>query len=133
MSINSWGCYILKPGNNSYSTLPMGTRNSPGASGRFGAAFMMVVTETSDLFHGNPVDNSLQQYFGHKISHPKYGEGRVLIGADGLPAVLIWLHVDDLFIHASSLAKLEATLDHIMHTTIRLGLIYHPSKTSPPS
>ena len=116
-----------------YATLPMGTRNSPGAFGRFGAAFLRVVMDTSDLFQGNPVDNSLQQYFCHKISNPKYGEGRVLIGADGLPAVLIWLHVDDLLIHASTLSKLEAALNHIMHTTVRLGLICHPSKTSPPS
>ena len=43
-----------------YRTLPMGTRNSPGASGRLGAAFIREVMETSDLFGGLPVDNSLQ-------------------------------------------------------------------------
>ena len=111
----------------------MGTRNSPGASGRFGAAFIRMVVDSSDLFQGKVFDNSLQQYFSKKINHPGYGEGRVLIGADGLPVVLIWLHVDDILIHACSLAKLEAALNHIMHITIRLGLICHPSKTSPPS
>ena len=86
----------------------MGTRNSPGASGRFGAAFLRMVIDTSDLFKGTAVDNSLQQYFSHKVYHPTYGEGRVLIGSDGLPVVLIWIHVDDILIHAPTLSKLEA-------------------------
>ena len=116
-----------------YRTLPMGTRNSPGASGRFGAAFLRTVMDSSDLFHGHPVDNSLQQYFSKSITHPTHGEGRVLIGSDGLPVVLIWIHVDDILIHAPTLRKLEAALNHIMATTVRLGLICHPSKTSPPA
>ena len=116
-----------------YGTLPMGTRNSPGASGRFGAAFIRLVMDTSELFHGTPVDNSLHGYFSQRIDHPLFGEGRVLIGPDGLPVVLLWLHVDDLLIHASTLGKLEAALDHILHTALKLGLICHPSKTSPPS
>ena len=70
-----------------YRTLPMGTRNSPGASGRFGASLVRLIVETSDLFKGTPMDNSIQQYFSKQIYHPKYGEGRVLFGSDGLPAV----------------------------------------------
>ena len=116
-----------------YNTFPMGTRNSPGASGRFGAAFLRTVMDTSELFHGTPTDNSFKQYFLKKTYHPSYGEGRILIGADGLPVVLIWIHVDDILIHAPTLSKLQRALDHIMHTTIRLGLICHPDKTSPPS
>ena len=116
-----------------YQTFPMGTRNSPGASGRFGAALLRIIMDISDLFSGTPSDNSLQQYFSHKISHPTYGEGRVLIGSDGLPAVLIWIHVDDILVHAPTLPKLEAALDHIMSVIIRLGLVCQPSKTSLPS
>ena len=116
-----------------YRTPPMGTRNSAGASGRFGVAFIRHVMETSDFFGGSPSDNSLQQYFSGTNSHPKFGEGRVLFGSDGLPAVLLWLHVDDIFIHAPTKSKLEAALDHILTTTVRLGLIYHRSKTDPPS
>ena len=41
--------------------------------------------------------------------------------------------MDDILIHSPTLSKLEAALDHILHTTLRLGLICHPSKTSPPS
>ena len=49
-------CYV-------YRTLPMGTRNSPGASGRFGAAFIRTIIETSDLFEGKAIDASVQQFF----------------------------------------------------------------------
>ena len=62
-----------------------------------------------------------------------YGEGRILFSSDGLPVVLIWMHVDDIFIHGPTLAKLEAALDHIMATAVQLGLICNPFKTSPPS
>ena len=117
-----------------YRTLPMGTRNSPGASGKFGAAFIRTVIETSDLFGGTPVDASIQQYFSNNgISHPTFGEGRVLLGPDGEPAVLLWLHVDDILIHASSLHKLEAAMAHIYNTILRLGLICKTDKTNPPS
>ena len=117
-----------------YRTLPMGTRNSPGASGKFGAAFIRIVIETSDLFNGQPLDASVQNYFVNGgVSHPVCGEGRVLIGPDGLPAVLLWLHVDDILIHAPSLAKLNAAMNHIYDTIVRLGLICKTIKTNPPS
>ena len=85
-----------------YCTLPMGARNSPEASGRFGVALIRLII---DLFGAHPVDNFIQQYFIKKVTHPTLGEGRVLIGKDGIPAILIWLHVDDLLIHASILKK----------------------------
>jgi hypothetical protein len=30
---------------------------------------------------------------------PKLGIGRLLIGSGGLPSCLIWIHVDDIFLH----------------------------------
>ena len=111
-----------------YRTLPMGTRNSPGASGRFGAALVRMVMETSDLFKGFPVDNSLQIYFTNKVHHPQYGEGQVLIDTDGLPVVLIWLHVDDLLLHAPTKFKLEAAMEHTLNTIVHLSLICHYAK-----
>ena len=53
---------LLHPDNKEpsiYRNLPMGTRNSPGAFDKFGAAFIRMVMDTSDLFHGTPIDNSL--------------------------------------------------------------------------
>ena len=116
-----------------YRTLPMETHNLPGASSRFGAALIRQAIETSKLFGGSPVDNSLQQYFSDKISHSKFGEDRVLFSPEGLSAVLLWLHVDDILIHTPNKSKLEAALTHILGTTIRLGIICHLSKTSSPS
>ena len=75
----------------------------------------------------------LQHYLIHKTCHPMLREGKVVIGPDGLLAGLLSFHVDDHVIHGSSLAKLEAALDHILNTTIRLGLICHPFKNLPPT
>ena len=44
---------------NIYKTFPMGTRNSPGASGRFGAAFLRIIMNSSDPVHGTPVNDPL--------------------------------------------------------------------------
>ena len=107
----------------------MGTRNSPGTSGRFGAAFIRVILDNTELFGGDPVDNFIQQYFVKKFSHPILGECRVLLGKDGLPAVLIWLHVDKILIYGSTLGKLEAALNYIMDMTVKLGLICQPCET----
>ena len=79
-----------------YDRLPMGTRNSPTASGRFGLSFVRYLLESSILFGGVSMDNSiLSQLLGQSFN-PALGEGRVLIGPDNLPSVLIWLHVDDI-------------------------------------
>ena len=45
--------------------------------------------DTSDLFTGEATDHTIQQYFSSTVSVPNYGEGRILIGADGLPVVLL--------------------------------------------
>ena len=76
---------------------------------------------------------SVQQYFALSISHPTYGEGRILIGPDGQPAVLAWLHVDDILIHAPALQNMEVAMSHIYNTILRLGLICKADKTNPPS
>ena len=49
-----------------------------------------------------------------------------MFGPDGLPAMLLWVHIDDILIHAPTKAKLEGALDHI-------ALICHLSKTDLPS
>ena len=116
-----------------YDTLPMGTRNSPGASGRFGAAFLRHIIEKFPIFQGEPVDNSVMAYFGKKVYHPEYGEGRILVGADGKPILLVWIHVDDIFLHGPTLAKLSEGLKLLLDTTVELGLICQSSKTVSPT
>lgn len=45
-----------------YDQLPMGTQNSPGAAGCFGAAFIHLVIDSSPILGGTPMDNSIQSY-----------------------------------------------------------------------
>ena len=116
-----------------YDTLPMGTRNSPGASGRFGAAFIRYLVDSFPIFKGNPVDNSPMAYFTKKVYHPEHGEGRVLVDSNGIPIVLIWMHVDDVLIHGPTLEKLIEALDLLLDTTVKFGLICQPSKTVAPT
>ena len=46
-----------------YDKFHMGTRNSPNAAGRFGAAFIRLVINSSPIFSGKQVNNSIQSYF----------------------------------------------------------------------
>ena len=116
-----------------FRLISMGNHNSPGASGKVWAALLRLIINTSDFFNGTSVGNSIHQYFSNKLLHPKFEESRVLFGTDRLPAVLLWLHVDDILIHTLTLGKLETALDLILQTIVRLGLICHCSKTDPPS
>jgi hypothetical protein len=64
---------------------------------------------------------------------PKLGIGRVLIGSDGLPAYLIWIHVDDIFLHGPTREKYTSALKKILDLTVFVGLICHPTKLKPPA
>ncbi|MGH7974468.1 MAG: hypothetical protein ACREBR_02985, partial [bacterium] len=113
-----------------YSRFPMGSANSPGASGRYGAAFLRLVMDTHYGFQGTPILNHM---LGSPNYNPDWGEGRVLIGRDGLPILLIWIHVDDVFLHGPTAEKLIDGLNHVMNVALRLGLICQAAKTKPPS
>jgi hypothetical protein len=55
---------------------------------------------------------------------PKLGIGRVLIGSDGLPVCLIWIHVDEIFLHGPTGAKCTSALKNILDLTVLVGLIF---------
>jgi hypothetical protein len=116
-----------------YSRFPMGSRNSPGASGRFGAALLRVIQDTSEDFQGHPAQNDFVSYIRERGYNPSLGTGRVLMGVDGEPSLLIWIHVDDIFLHGPTYEKVKRGLDHIMNVALRLGLICQPVKTKPPA
>jgi len=116
-----------------YDRFSMGTRNSPGGAGKFGASYIRSILDSSPVFQGRAYDNSLQTYFVRTVHHPQLGEGQLLIGSDGLPVVLIWLHVDDKLIHSPTHRKLIITLEVILLKALTLGLIYNNKKTVSPT
>jgi hypothetical protein len=56
---------------------------------------------------------------------------RILIGSDGLPACLIWIHVDDIFLHGPTCEKCTSALKKILDLTVLVGLICRPTKLKP--
>jgi hypothetical protein len=62
---------------------------------------------------------------------PKLGIGRVLIGSDGIPFCLIWIHVDEIFLHGPTRAKCTYALKKMLDLTVLVGLICHPTKLKP--
>lgn len=115
-----------------YATLPMGAGNSPGASARFGAVFLRLVTTTLPAFQGHPMRNDIASGFAGLGFDPGLGIGRILLGPDGLPACILWIHVDDLLVHGPTLAKCIAGLSQLLDLTVQLGFICQRAKTVPP-
>jgi hypothetical protein len=64
---------------------------------------------------------------------PRKGHGQVLVGEDGLPVALMWVMVDDYFIHAPTRKKCRQFLTAFMNNMVRLGFICQCVKTSPPA
>jgi hypothetical protein len=103
-----------------YSRLPMGASNSPGISGRYGAAFLWTVVENCEAFKGESIINNPLLGQGY---YPSLGEGRVLMGPYGKPGLIVWINVDDVFVYDPTRAKLIDGLNSLMDTAVRLGLI----------
>jgi hypothetical protein len=117
-----------------YATCPMGTRNSPGASGRFGNAFMRMLVEGCHLFQGTPRRNDFLCRLAGQPFDPGFGTaGRVEITKDGTPTCRSWIHVDDVLLHGTRTAEVDEALTHTMDLALELGLICQPTKTSPPA
>jgi hypothetical protein len=113
--------------------LPMGSSNSPAVSGRFGAAFLRFIFQEVEEMQGEVVINDWKVALEGDKFDPKLGVGRVLIGYDVLPACLIWIHVDDIFLHGPTREKCTSALKKILDLTVLVGLICHPNKLKPPT
>jgi hypothetical protein len=116
-----------------YTRLPMGSSNSPAISGRFGAAFLHLIFQEVEEMQGEVLINDWKVALEGYGFDPKLGIGRVLIGSDGLPVCLIWIHVDGIFLHGSTRAKCTFALKNILDLTVLVGLICHPTKLKPPA
>lgn len=118
-----------------YGGCPMGLRNSPGGTGRFGMSFIRYIIDTSDLFNrDNFESNTFANLFeGERVFCPERGEGRVFYSSDRSLSILIWLHIDDILMHGPTMAKVEEALTHIVTCAFYFGLIIQPVKVELPS
>jgi hypothetical protein len=116
-----------------YTRLPMGSSNYPEVSGRFGAAFLRLIFQEVEEMQGEVLINDWKVALEGDDFDPKLGIGRVLIGYDRLPACLIWIHVDDIFLQGPTRTKCTSALKKILDLTVLVGLISHPTKLKPPA
>jgi hypothetical protein len=117
-----------------YGGLPMGSGASPAIAGKFGAAFVRLLKERCPVFQGKPTNNTWwNQFLTGQACHPLWGLGMVLCGADGQPAALCWGHCDDFIIHAPTQTKCMQALHEFLDWTVRVGLLAHPKKLTPPA
>jgi hypothetical protein len=89
---------------------------------------LRTIVENCEAFSGEPI-----------LNHPLLGQnydatlvkGRVLIGPDGEPGVLVWINVNDVFVHGPTHEKLIGSLKYLTDTEVLLGLICQSVNTSP--
>jgi hypothetical protein len=111
----------------------MSSSNSPAVSGRFGAAFLRLIFQGVEEMQGEVVINDWKVALEGEEFDPKLRVGRVLIGSDRLPACLMLIHVDAIFLHGPTREKCTSALKKILDLTVLVGLIFHPTKLKPPA
>jgi hypothetical protein len=116
-----------------YCGLPMGSASSPAISCRITNGGMRTIRDREPVFQGKIHINTWATAMADGSYDPRKGHGRVLIGEDGLPAALIWVMVDDYFIHAPTKRKCQEAFSVFMNNMVRLGFICQCVKTSPPA
>jgi hypothetical protein len=116
-----------------YAGLPMGGGNSPAIACRLSNSAIRLLREQSPAFQGKVVENTWRKTLEGHAYRPEWGHGRVRIGADGLPACLIWGMVDDFQTHGPTKSKCGAGFSAFMDLTVQLGLICQRIKTCAPA
>jgi hypothetical protein len=116
-----------------YTRLHMGSSSSPAVSGWFGAGFLRLIFLEVVEMQGEVVIDDWKFALEGDEFDPKLGIGQVLIVYYGLPACLIWIHVDDIFLHGPTREKCTSTLKKILDLTVLVSLICHPTKLKPPA
>jgi hypothetical protein len=111
----------------------MSSPNSPAVSGRFGAAFLRLIFQEVEEMQGEVLINDWKVALEGDKFDPKLGIGRLLIGSYGLPACLIWIHVDEIFLNGPTREKCTSPLKKILELTVLVGRICHPTKLKPPT
>ena len=115
--------------------LPMGAGASPGVAGRMGAALERALCRRCPrLFDGEARENSWHSSFNGSECDGKRGHGFVpWAGEDGLPPVLVFVHVDDFKIHGPAHDKTCRGLTVFVDIALRAGFLFNPDKLLKPS
>jgi len=115
--------------------LPMGAGASPGVAGRTGAALERALCRRClRLFDGEARENSWHSSFNGSECDGKRGHGFVpWAGKDGLPPVLVFVHVDDFKIHGPACDKTCRGLTVFVDIALRAGFLFNPDKLLKPS
>jgi hypothetical protein len=117
-----------------YAGLPMGATNSLPIVCKINNLALQQLCEECELFSGTPEINTWSEALRMGSYERRNGHGRILIGSDGLPAVIIFCIVDDYFIHGpTTKKKCQAAFSAFMSYMLRLGFICQKWKTSPPA
>ena len=87
--------------------LPMGTGNSSNIASRLGCAFLRKIRTTCTEFQGLSKLNCFWSGFQFDDFDPTLGHGWVTLSRDDGPAVLMWIFINDIIIHAQTKAKGE--------------------------
>ena len=80
----------------------MGAANSPAITCQFGSAILRRIALKDENFSGTVAHNTIGARLMGESHHPDWGTGQVTLGPDGTPGGLIFAHVDDFLIHATS-------------------------------
>jgi hypothetical protein len=117
-----------------YWGLPMGSGSSPGIAGRMGASFFrLLVDRHPELFDGVTEFNTWYDGLKDEKSYEAtLGHGLVIRSNDGLPAVKVFIHIDDFCLHGPTYEKTVAALNALMDRALDVGMLFNPAKVVPP-
>jgi hypothetical protein len=84
----------------------------------FWAAFLWLIHYEVEDMQGVVINNDWKVSIEGGGFDPKLGIRRFIIGSDGLPFCLIYIHVDDIFLHRPTRLKCTSALKKIFGITM---------------
>jgi hypothetical protein len=107
----------------------MGPANSPSLAGQYGTAFLRLLKTDCSLYQGTLLTMRWWKSFdGIKSCDSSPGQGRVLIGDNGLPASLVWSHCDAFYISRPTKEKIMVVLKAFLDKSMGVGILCHQGK-----
>jgi hypothetical protein len=104
-------------------TFAHGSIQFPCSISQIGGAFLRLVYQEMEEMQGEVQINVWREALEGGGFEARLGIGRFLVGSDGLPCCLIWIHVADFILHGLSRAKCTSVLKKTLNLTV---LVVHP-------